>query len=228
MDRILNSAFDFFAYALPGFCILASFFLLDKSLEYGADFLVYAGRLHVGSGVVLLAVSYIIGFAITPLGRLFYKKTQKSWIIRFLDRIFMGNLSVHLENEIYETDRDGKSKEMFISNKFVLVRELAPNNFRYIESWHVYSMMSQNMVIAGFVALPLIFHKIICHDPSNPGFWKITAGVVIILIILSMYNAVKFSTWSINDHNAALTKLHLVERAQKLAEEQKDTPQKAK
>ncbi len=149
-------------------------------------------------------------------------------MIRFIARIFMGNLSVHLENEIYETDRDGKSKEMFISNKFVLVREIAPNNFRYIESWHVYSMMSQNMVIAGFVTLPLIFHKIICHDPSNPGFWKITAGVVLMLIILFMYNAFKFSTWSINDHNAALTKLHLVERAQKLAEEQKDTPKSAK
>lgn len=228
MDRILNSAFDFFAYALPGFCVLASFFLLDKSLEYGADFLVYAGRLHVGSGAVLLAVSYIIGFAITPIGRLFFKLIDRSWFIGFLDKVFKGDLSVRKENEIYEPGIDGKPKEMFISNKFVLVRELAPNNFRYIESWHVYSMMSQNMVIAGFVAIPLILNKIFRHCPSNPEFWWTTTGFVLILIILFMYNAFKFSIWSINDHNAAITKLHLVERAQKLVEEHKDTPKTAK
>lgn len=219
MDRILNSAFDFFAYALPGFCILASFFLLDKSLEYGSDFLLYAGQLHVGSGVVLLAVSYITGFAITPIGRVLIKAIQNSGFITLLGKFFQGNLSIHTENEIYETDETGeKTKPVYVSDKYVLVRELAPNNFRYIESWHVYSMMSHNMVVAGFVAIPMILNKIFRHDPSNPGFWWIAAGFITFLTILFMYNSVKFNIWSINDHNAALTRLHLVERARQLAE----------
>ncbi len=228
MDRILNSAFDFFAYALPGFCILASFFLLDKSLEYGSDFLVYAGRLHVGSGVVLLAVSYIVGFAVTPIGRMVFKWIQNSGFIKWLDKIFKGNLEKYEENEVYETAPDGTKKEMFISNKFILVRELAPNNFRYIESWHVYSMMSQNMVIAGIVAFFLVAYKTIFHDLPNPAFWCAVAVIILILTILFMYNSVKFSVWSLNDHNAAITRLHLVERAQRLAEESKDTPKPAR
>ena len=228
MDRILNSAFDFFAYALPGFCILASFFLLDQSLEYGSDFLIYAGRLHVGSGVVLLALSYIVGFAITPFGRLVFKKIQNSAFIKRLDKFFVGNLEKFEENEVYETKADGTAAEMFISNKFILVRELAPNNFRYIETWHVYSMMSQNMVIAGFVAIPLILYKIFWHCPSNPAFWWATAGFVLLLSVLFMYNSVKFSTWSTNDHNAAITRLHLVARARKLAEENADTQKPAR
>lgn len=228
MDRILNSAFDFFAYALPGFCILASLFLLDQSLEYGSDFLVYAGRLHVGSGIVLLALSYIVGFAITPFGRLIFKKIQNSGFIRMLDKFFKGDLQKFEENEVYETAPDGKKQIMFISNKFILVRELAPNNFRYIETWHVYSMMSQNMVVAGLVAIPLILYKIFWHCPSNPAFWWTTAGFVLLLTVLFMYNSVKFSIWSTNDHNAAITRLHLVERARKLAEESKDNPKPAR
>lgn len=228
MDRILNSAFDFFAYALPGFCILASLFLLDKSLEYGEDFLVYAGRLHVGSGVVLLALSYILGFAIAPIGRKFFRWYQDTLFIEWLAKILDGKTKKHEENEIYKDSGPGEKKEpIFISDKFVLVRELAPQNFKYIESWHVYSLMSQNMVIAGVIASALTIVKIIWYGPSNLQFWIATVFVVMFLTFMFMYNAVKFSIWSIDDHNAAITKLHLLEQADKLTGRDKDTPKQA-
>lgn len=208
MEKIINSAFDFFAYALPGFCILASFFILDKTLNTSRDFLELAGKLQVGSGIALLGMGYAVGFAITPLGRKLYKKIEKTVFFKWLDRWLEGNLSVYKENET----------GLYISNKFVLVRELAPNNFKLIESWHVYSVMSHNMAVAGLLAFILMLLKLAFQRPENAGFWQAAAVVTFILIILFIFNAIKFNIWSANDHNAAIKVLRLPERAQQLAE----------
>lgn len=208
MEKIINSAFDFFAYALPGFCILASFFILDETLKTSRDFLELAGKLQVGSGIALLGMGYAVGFAITPLGRKLYKRIEKTIFFKWLDRWLEGNLSVYKENET----------GLYISNKFVLVRELAPNNFKLIESWHVYSVMSHNMAVAGLLALFLMVLKLVFQRPENAGFWQAAAVVTVILIILFLFNAIKFNIWSANDHNAAIKALRLPERAQQLAE----------
>jgi len=208
MEKIINSAFDFFAYALPGFCILASFFILDKTLNTSRDFLELAGKLQVGSGIALLGLGYAVGFAITPLGRKLYKKMERTKFFKWLDRALEGNLAINKDNET----------GLALSNKFVLVRELAPNNFKLIESWHVYSVMSHNMAVAGILAFFLILYKLVVQRPENASFWQIAAGVTVALFILFIFNAVKFNVWSTNDHNAAVKTLRLPERAQQLAE----------
>lgn len=208
MEKILNSAFDFFAYALPGFCILASFFILDETLNTARDFLELAGKLQVGSGVALLGMGYAVGFAITPLGRKLYKTVERTRLLKWLARLLEGNFTVNQENET----------GLFISNKFVLVRELAPNNFRLIESWHVYSVMSHNMAVAGLLAFFLILLKLFFQHPQNAGFWQAASAVTAFLTVLFIFNAIKFNIWSTNDHNAAIKSLHLPERAQHLAD----------
>ena len=208
MEKIINSAFDFFAYALPGFCILASFFILDETLNTSRDFLELAGKLQVGSGIALLGMGYAVGFAITPLGRKLYKMIERTKFFKWLDRALEGNLAINKENET----------GLALSNKFVLVRELAPSNFKLIESWHVYSVMSHNMAVAGILAFFLILYKLLVQHPENVGFWQIAAAVTFALIILFIFNAVKFNIWSTNDHSAAVKTLRLPERAEQLAE----------
>jgi len=208
MEKIVNSAFDFFAYALPGFCILASFFILDETLNTSRDFLELAGKLQVGSGIALLGMGYAVGFAITPLGRKLYKTMERTKFFKWLDRALEGNLAINKENET----------GLALSNKFVLVRELAPNNFKLIESWHVYSVMSHNMAVAGIIAFFLTLYKLFAQHPANVGFWQMVAAVTFALIVLFIFNAVKFNIWSANDHNAAVKTLRLPERAQQLAD----------
>lgn len=212
MEKLVNSAFDFFAYALPGFCILSSFFILDETLNTSRDFLEFAGRLKAGSGIALLGLGYGVGFAVTPLGRMLYKWFQKTILFKKLDQWLGGKLEIYGENETGD----------FISDKFVLVREFSPNNFKYIESWHVYSLMSHNMAVAGLIALALIAIKIAWLQPPNREFWAAAAILTLLAVILFIYNAIKFNIWSANDHNAAVKKLLLKERAQRLAGAEKN------
>ncbi|MCW5924888.1 MAG: hypothetical protein KIS77_21390 [Saprospiraceae bacterium] len=208
MEKILNSAFDFFAYALPGFCILASFFILDPTLVTSQDFLELAGRLKVGSSVAILGMGYAVGFAVTPLGRKLYKATERTKFFGWLNKVLEGNLAVNQENET----------GMHLSNKFALAREMAPNNFKLIESWHVYSVMAHNMAVAGIATLCLILTKLALQKPPNADFWWATAFVTLVLIVLFIFNAVKFNTWSVNDLNGTLKAMRLPERAQQLAD----------
>lgn len=210
MDKLINSAFDFFAYALPGSCILASFFILDATKHTGEQYLELADKMQIGSGIVLLVLGYAVGFAITPLGRLLYRKIYKSAFFKLLDKLLDGNLAVYEANET----------KIFVSNKFALVRELSPNNFKYIESWNVYSLMSHNMAVAGLLAVALIITKLVWCHPTNPEFWWKVAIIVLLLVILFIYSSVKFNIWSVNDQNAAIVALNLRERAQKLAEQE--------
>lgn len=208
MEKLINSAFDFFAYALPGFCILASFFILDETLNTSRDFLKLAGELQLGSGIVLLGLGYVVGFAVTPLGRMLYKSFQKSPMFVLLEKALKGKHTVYEPNET----------DIFISDKFVLVREMSPSNFKYIESWHVYSLMSHNMAIASLLTVGLSISKIIWCRPTQPDFWWKTAMLAFLLAILFVYSAVKFNIWSTNDQNAAIKRLRLIERAEKLGE----------
>ncbi|MCB9306893.1 MAG: hypothetical protein H6565_09870 [Lewinellaceae bacterium] len=216
MEKLINSAFDFFAYALPGFCILVSFFIVDGDLNTSRDFLKLAGELKVGSGVVMLGLGYAVGFAVTPLGRMLYKWFYKRAFFRWLDRIMAGKLSINEKNEIV----DPQGGKMFISDKFILVREFSPLNFKYIESWNVYSLMSHNMAVAGIVAFALIVYKIVVCQPAHQSFWIATLVVTAVLIVLFVYNAIKFNVWSANDQNSAIKVLKMKERAEKLDQQE--------
>lgn len=210
MEKLINSAFDFFAYALPGFCVLASFFILDETLNTSREYLELADEQQAGSGIFLLGIGYAVGFAITPLGRRLYQWFSKQkWLFGNLDKWLNGNLRPYAPNET------GK----FISDKFVPLRELSPNNFRYIESWHVYSLMAHNMAVAGLVALSMALYKIFFCHPPNPDFWWKAVAAISALIILFLYSAAKFNIWAQNDLNAAIVALKLEKRAELLAEQ---------
>lgn len=234
MDKLINSAFDFFAYALPGFCILASFFILDGSLNTSREFIELANKLQVGGAVLLLGLGYAVGFAVTPVGRRLYQWFGGLALFsKYVDKWLDGKLKKYPET--FEA-----TNHLFISTKFVMLRELSPANFKYIESWHVYSLMSQNMAVASLVALCLVVCKLFyctpcipcnscipydpcapcnfCH-PCDPSFWWKSIPVLLISIVLFLYNAVKFSIWATNDMNSAIVALNMEQRAKHLAEQ---------
>jgi hypothetical protein len=126
MEKIFHSAFDFFSYAIPGCCIIFAFFILDTRYCSAEDYLTMAGKLQVGSGILILVIGYIVGFAVNPIGRYLYK-----------------TLGFKLFKHEFE-DIEGLS----ISDKYVLLRDLSPNNFKYVESWNMWCAMSHNLAIA--------------------------------------------------------------------------------
>lgn len=217
MEKLINSAFDFFAYALPGGFILLASFLLDERFDTLQDFLNFAQNLKLGGFAVLICAGYLIGFAITPLGRILYRKYQQGRFFRDMNTWLEGSL----KKEVYEFDDDAQpEKRMPISEKFVLVRELSPLNFRYIESWHVYSLMSHNMAVANMLVMIFIGIRLVVHPPAAFLPWILFLVGGLIFTFLFLYSAAKFFIWSTNEQNAAIEALHLPQLAQKKIEQE--------
>lgn len=193
MDKIFHSTFDFFTHALPGFCALSAFFILDTNLNYAEDFLVYAGRMNIGSGVFMLIASYITGFAVNPLGRALYR-----------------SLGFRLFKSLPHAAND---TGLFISNKFILIREFSPNNFRYVETWHMFCAMSHNLAVASLLMVCFSLAKIAFCDPPNALFWWAAVLVTGGFFFIFLHRAVKFNLWAADDLNAAIKALRLEERA---------------
>ena len=220
MEKLINSAFDFFAYALPGAFMILSLFILDKQYDTIQDFLNFAQKLKAGGAAVLLAAGYLTSFAVTPLGRKLYKwfhgvkNPGEGFFFKKMNCWLNGNL----EKDIYEFDDENKKElKIPISKKFILVRELSPFNFRYIESWHVYSLMSHNMAIANILVFVFVAYRLIAYRPDcmMPWLWVMLGAVVFTFLFL--YNAAKFYVWSTNEQNAAIEALNLPQRASKLS-----------
>ena len=210
MEKIINSAFDFFAYALPGAFLILSFLILDAQNDTCQDFLNFAQKLQSGGSILLLALGYVLGFAVTPLGRKLYRAFSRSTFFNRLDKILEGDLKK--KTYAFDETHNGAPK-MSVSERFILVREFSPNNFRHIESWHVYSLMSHNMAFVNMLVVVFILFRFVFYKMESPWFWGSSMAGTAFLAIIFLYSAVKFNIWSTNELNATVESLRLNDRA---------------
>jgi hypothetical protein len=187
MDKIFHSTFDFFSYAIPGFYIIVSCFILNPQLETVQQFLDYMGKINVATGSFLLIIAYIIGFSIYPIGRFLYKK------------IGFAIWRRSIQNDI----------PLFISDKYVLVRQFSDANFKYIETWNMFCALSHNLVVACLITLMLTLIRIVFLSSSNTGFWLLFMFIQLLLTFIFLHRAVIFSLWAAHDLNATISSLNL-------------------
>lgn len=198
MEKISFSTFDFFSYAFPGVCILASFYLLDPAFQEAGDVMIKADQLGIGAGVALLVLGYLMGFSLTPIGRALYKSLG----YRLWDHDF--------------NNFDG----LTVSEKYALIRELTPSNFKYIETWNVLCAMAHNLAIACLFVIVNASIKLFWAD--SPILW---IGLILGsagLFFLFLNRAVVFDNWAAIDINASVKMLELQKQAAKLGEKEKE------
>ena len=192
MEKLFHSTFDFFNHALPGFCIVISLFILDPNLNTAQDFIAKANEIQIGGGIFLLIIGYIVGFGIHPIGRFMYIKLGfKIW-------------KEKIKNDV----------PIFIAEKYIMVREFSPRNFKYIETWNMFCAMSHNLAIASLFSFTFTILKISVLKVANIGFWFSFALISLFLFFIFLYRAVKFSIWAADDLNACVAKLKFIERTE--------------
>lgn len=197
MDKIVHSTFDFFSHAIPGACIVVALRLLDINITNSHMFFETFDNAQIGSAIVLLVVGYVIGFAIYPLGRYVYKSLG----FRIWNKKVHRNIS-----------------DLHISDKYTLIRELSPNNFKYVESWNMFCAMSHNLAIASLIICTIVLVKVIFLSPDNLAFWIVLIVGLLFIFFLFLHRAVVFSVWATDDLNASIRMLNLVIRAKELPE----------
>jgi hypothetical protein len=190
MKELVQYAFDFFAHVLPGLFIIFSLSLLIIVDAITFEVLIEKTKdVYATVATVVVIIAYVIGFAVNPFGKFLYRKLGfKIWKYK-------------IENNI----------DMFISDKFALVRQFSPKNFEYIEKWNTYCSMSHNLSVASLVMVVVGIIKIIQIEP-NWLIWSAITAISIILFFIFLYRAVLFSIWAGHDLNAAISRLSLSDK----------------
>lgn len=187
MEKILNFTFDFFNYAIPGTCIILCFFMLDPRINTIGDFLIVANSIQSGAATLIAIVGYLLGFAINPIGRFLYKSIGfKIWKPKFKD---ISSLS--------------------ISDKYALIRELAPNNFKYVETWNMLTGMSHNLALCCLIAVFILLTRAILLPIQDFALWIGLLLTFCVLFFLFIHRAVVYFEWAANDINSTINKLDL-------------------
>ncbi|MGI9546317.1 MAG: hypothetical protein ACR2MM_03705 [Flavobacteriaceae bacterium] len=189
MNDLIKFTFDFFGHVLPGSVIIFSISLLHPSNESLRLIFENAGMINASTATALIITSYILGFAVNPFGRYLYRTLGfKLW-------------NNQVENKV----------DMFVSDKFVLVRHFSPENFKKIEAWFTYCAMSHNLSLACLILFLVCGLKIIFLGGSLT-FWISILILSAFLFFVFLYRAVTFYQWANHDLNAAVSCLNLKEK----------------
>lgn len=215
MSSFIKFTFDIFAHVIPGLMILVALSLLTISLkppakekkiddtqiktikttelDFGLASKIMNNLEGTEKGVALVILAYIVGFAVNPLGKNMYRKfCRKLWP------------KIQVENEV---------KDMFISDKFVLIRELSPTNFEYVERWNMYSSLSHNLAVGCLV----FFIVSILQTFVQFEYWLYWLSIAIISILLFFVfikSAAVYNQWAGRDLNSAISALNLKAKAE--------------
>ena len=190
MDKFFHSTFDFFSHALPGLFLVASLLLLDPTVVYPYESIIKANQFKINDLLLLALVGYVVGFAIHPIGRFLYK-----------------TLGFRLWKERVENNVD-----MFISDKYILIRQFSPANFKYVETWNMFCAMAHNLAVACLVSTVCSGYKVLSQELPNQSFWVLFTVVSLIMFFIFLQRAVNFSIWASHDLNAAIRRLKLEEK----------------
>ncbi len=182
MQDLIKYAFDFFAHVLPGLVILLALSLINSEIETLENIQnAFTAKRSTGETTIIVIVAYAVGFAIYPFGR---------WLYRTVGFKIWGK---NVKNKV----------DMFLSDKYVLIREKSEINFQYIESWNIYCAMSHNFAMAALVFFGISVYKAIAVS-TDKWIWAVIALSSLFMFFVFLYRAVKFYHWARHDLNATV------------------------
>ena len=187
MDKFFNSTFDALTNVVPGAFFLAALTLLDPSFQTVDDLISKANDIDLGGGAFIIMICYVIGFAIGPIGKTLYQK--------------VGFYLWPMEPEA--------SSSLSISDKFILVREYSPTNFKYIESWNMFCTLAHNLALTTIALFVVSLLRIFVYKSSSVLLFVAIALLSVIGFFLFLKRAVVFRSWAIKYLNAAIATLNL-------------------
>lgn len=187
MDKFFNSTFDALTNVVPGSCIIAILFSFDEGIQSLDNLIDKLNTINLGSAAFLIFVSYVIGFALTPIGKFLYTR---------------------LGTKIWPLITTQDSSDLSITEKFVLVREFSPSNFKYIEAWNMFCNLAHSLAVGALFMIIGCLYRIFWMG-SHPKLFGVIGVVALVFFFVFLHRAIVFRSWALNDLNASVDKLAL-------------------
>ncbi|MBT8259307.1 MAG: hypothetical protein KJO49_12590 [Bacteroidia bacterium] len=203
MKELIQFAFDFFGYVIPGLFVVFSISILAVPIESFKGAIALTKDFDAGLGTVLVIVAYVIGFCVYPIGRFLYKSIGLK---------LFGN----------KINKDSNKSDLSVPIKYALIREHSPMNFKYVESWNIYCAMSHNLMVACLIYCGVAIVKLIEGANSgfcilsffgaNSEFWILSFLMSFCLFLILTHRAVTYFHWAAYDINATICSLDLKDK----------------
>lgn len=221
MNKFIELMYDFFAFALPGACIIISLsFIYDGQNLMYENFLENIDLRGWHLFLTLCLGGYLVGYIMRPVARFLLLINLSILIFGF----FWPKVKYQIKKKTNKSDEKTKSLNKEFnkeknrhkklrtqllkknqSNEFTPIRELCPKNAQFIQFWDMHSCMSHNLAFAILVfTLVQIYNQIFYHCFSFTNNYKIVIFIslffsFLILLKLSLF----YSFWWLNDIKAS-------------------------
>jgi hypothetical protein len=193
MEKVKLSFFDTFAYLIPGTLITTSIvILMNPEIKILLDVPQVLKDISTPQILFALLSSYILGIVCNHFGHQLYQLAKMIW----------------KKEVIHQKDYSLSDTEIH-----VLIRELSPNNYAYLESWLGLSNMSHNLALALLMLMTISIIKIFQLNFIGFTDWLMLTILCMISTIIFLKRSIRFNNYYKTDRVATIERLHLVERA---------------
>lgn len=193
MEKIKLGLFDVFVYMLPGSMVVLCFLLLKLDLDIDIEISIdrvfrSVSKFNGYSFILLLVISYVIGFVFHPIGHRYFSFIGK--------RLWRKRLNIP-ENIVIKKEY-----------RHLVVRHFSQENFTFAEKWFAYRGLSFNLSLS----LLILFFIVIFKMFSFPTFsfdWFIISLMALLFSIILLRRAITFHLWAKGTINGTIEALNL-------------------
>jgi len=196
MEKIKLNLFDTFAYLIPGILVV-----LSISIAYNAEIESLSDIPNSYKGfttpeiLFTLLVAYIIGIICNFFGHHLYQLAKKIW---------KKDVIIHEDYHLTDTEIH------------VLIRELSPNNYSFLQSWLGLSNMSHNIALAMLIIVSVAIFKMFQVDTVKIWEWIFVLIISLISVIIFLKRSIRFNNYFKLEAVATIEKLEILKKAKKV------------
>jgi hypothetical protein len=203
MENVRYSLFDLFAYTMPGAILLTGLVILSKHTPPGnllEALTQLCEKTNPYLAVLFIIVAYVAGFITSLLSSL---------LMYFFRDI-----------PVFKTPAPIHNPHLSTSARYVLIRELSKENFKYIETWNVMKRLSAN--IAMIILLLLIAGSIVYFNDVNRLKLLLLVMTGLVVSYLLIKNAFMYQRWTVIEMDNCIHQFDLTNEPRTLLQEAKE------
>ncbi|MEL6672833.1 MAG: hypothetical protein AAFR61_11600 [Bacteroidota bacterium] len=188
MEYLKDRTYEVFRYTLPGIFFIGVLALTDSSI-WGTDdiFRKLPKEDWLLSSLLIIFAGFVVGIVIDQLAGF---ATQRIWKNR------------------YQADYASESK-LSESQKYALIREKSPANYRQIENSNAQKGMCENLAFGCTALFFVSLYKIFVVQGM---FWVFMVMFSVIATLTLIMKARKFKTWTAQDIDATVDMIQQAEK----------------
>ena len=200
MENLKYSLFDLFAFAIPGVFCLTGLRVLARQpelVQIPAVITEWSEKTNVYLAVLIVLVGYVTGHILSLFA---------SVIIHLLTKL-----------SIFKKPTSSHTATLNNSTRYILIRELSKENFKYIEIWNVMAKLYTNIAVIFLILLPGF---LFIYRDTIENWWILAIAIIgVVVVCLLFRRAFDYLQWTVTEMDNCIHEFDLTNAPRTLLQE---------